>query len=77
VTYDVPRLCDGVDACRRAVGQPRARVRDRPSNGQAVRVVDAVADGKDWVPGVLDSVHRIASVLRCPRSVIRSAMRGD
>lgn len=65
-------------AVERLVGRkPASGAPKRSSNGESVHVVDAVADGKDWVPGVLDSVQQIARVLEHPRSVLRAAMRGD
>jgi D-aspartate ligase len=65
-------------AAERLVGrQPAPGAIGRVSNGHAVRTVDAVADGRDWVPGVLDSMQQLANVVGHPRSVLRAAKRGD
>jgi D-aspartate ligase len=65
-------------AAERLVGRtPASGALQRKCDGQSGRVVDAVADGTDWVPSVLDSVQQIARVLIHPRSTIRAAVRGD
>jgi predicted ATP-grasp superfamily ATP-dependent carboligase len=65
-------------AAERLVGRKSASTAlECVSDGRSVRVVDAVADEKDWLPGLLDSVQQIASVFAHPRSVIRAAVRGD
>ncbi len=65
-------------AAERLVGrEPPSGAMGRLSNGHAVRVVDAVADEGDWLPGVLDSVQQLAGAVGHPRSVLRAAWRGD
>jgi hypothetical protein len=62
------------------VGHGRSSGNDR--NGlipasRSVRVVDAVNDERDWLPGILDSIQQVFGALRHPRSVLRSAIHGD
>ena len=65
-------------AWTRAVERMVGRRGEASENGAkaSVRVVDAVADGRDWLPGTLDTVQQIVRVIRHPRSVLRSAKRG-
>jgi predicted ATP-grasp superfamily ATP-dependent carboligase len=44
--------------------------------GSSPQVIDAVNDGSDWVPGVVDGVSQIAGALRHLRSTLRAAARG-
>jgi D-aspartate ligase len=53
-------------------GTPQAAT----THGLTPRVVDAVHDANDVLPGLLDALQQIAKVLVHPRSVLRAAVRG-
>jgi hypothetical protein len=61
----------------RLVGRTPASLPQRENGAGSRRVIDAVKDRADWMPGVVDDIQQITGALRHPRSTLRAAARGE
>ena len=74
-TYEYGSMIAWTRVAERLAGRRAGRTESHTNAGNAA-IVEAVMDGEDWLPGLVDHLRQLGTALVHPRSTLRAAARG-